>query len=412
MAKAHFVMQGQKCNENHRLIIEQFKDLDSVKEVLISTAFLRSEGVELIKEMLNGLKENITIYIGIRNGITSIQGIDGLLDIGIKPYIVDTASNTFIFHPKTYMISNDIKAIAIVGSANLTMGGLVKNIEASNVVELDLLNNPDDKNYVDSMKDSFTYFRDKYTKNIIRITSKEESEKLYKEGKLEDENRRVHRSIRENASPDKTITPSMKIEVEDIKDKIKANVKKGLSDKTIIKKAIEHKISIDTSTSIENINVYTMEKVWESKALKERDLNIPTGENTHATGSMTLKKGAYDDIDQRTYFRNVVFNELTWVNEKNNYLEYAEAYFYVIVEGINYGKYKLKLKHDIRTNTKSYEQRNSMTHLVWNDAKQFIANRGLIGKTLKIYAIKPSDSEFVIEINDINDDDTIEIIKE
>ena len=40
---------------------------------------------------------------------------------------------------------------------------------------------------------------------------------------------------------------------------------------------------------------------WESKKLKERDLNIPSGDTTNATGSMNWKQGEVKDIDQRHF---------------------------------------------------------------------------------------------------------------
>ncbi len=52
--------------------------------------------------------------------------------------------------------------------------------------------------------------------------------------------------------------------------------------------------------------------VWESKPLSERDLSIPKGANTNPTGSMGFKKGLYDQIDQRHYFYDDVFNDLSW----------------------------------------------------------------------------------------------------
>lgn len=47
--------------------------------------------------------------------------------------------------------------------------------------------------------------------------------------------------------------------------------------------------------------------LWRSGPLTRRDLNIPIGTNTHATGSMLLKVGdPSQHIDQRHYFRDVV----------------------------------------------------------------------------------------------------------
>ncbi|MGH9724827.1 MAG: hypothetical protein ACRD41_07160, partial [Candidatus Acidiferrales bacterium] len=84
--------------------------------------------------------------------------------------------------------------------------------------------------------------------------------------------------------------------------------------------------------------------VWESKDLSERDLSIPTGPTTNPTGSMLLKKGAMENIDQRTFFRNEVFEDLFWAPDaKRKHLEKAKASFELVVKDINYGKFTLQL---------------------------------------------------------------------
>lgn len=42
---------------------------------------------------------------------------------------------------------------------------------------------------------------------------------------------------------------------------------------------------------------------------------IQKGNNTNPTGLMLFKKGAYQDIDHRHYFRDEVFNGLDWYVE-------------------------------------------------------------------------------------------------
>ena len=83
--------------------------------------------------------------------------------------------------------------------------------------------------------------------------------------------------------------------------------------------------------------------IWESKGLTERDLNIPSGDSTHATGSMLWKKGAATDIDQRHFFRDEAFEGLNWQPDANTpHLERVEADFDIVVKGLNFGEHKLK----------------------------------------------------------------------
>lgn len=148
-------------------------------------------------------------------------------------------------------------------------------------------------------------------------------------------------------------------------------------------------------------NTFKLKEIWHSKPLTSRDLNIKANNSkTNSTGSMLLKKGQYD-IDQRRYFRHEAFKNLKWIpRNERNYFEDAEAEFYLIIEGIEYGLVNLKLKHDSRTNTKTYHQKQGMTHLHWGDAKMFISNPDLLQKEMKIYAILDRNNEFVIKIQD------------
>jgi HKD family nuclease len=140
--------------------------------------------------------------------------------------------------------------------------------------------------------------------------------------------------------------------------------------------------------------------IWESKGLTERDLNIPSGDGTHATGSMLWKKGAADDIDQRHFFRDEAFAGLDWKHDPNkaNY-ERSEAKFQIVVKGLNYGEFQLKLSHNKDKTSRSYEQKNSMTQVHWGNALKHVAKTDLLGRTMSLYRKEGEPPEFLIEID-------------
>jgi hypothetical protein len=126
--------------------------------------------------------------------------------------------------------------------------------------------------------------------------------------------------------------------------------------------------------------------VWRSKGLSERDLNVPQGANTNATGSMGLKKGAWkDSIDHRHYFRDDVFSSLKWQQDpKTPTREVATGLFEIWVDGKLMGETDLILSHNTNTASISYEQLNEMTHLRWGDAKSWISNPALLGHIMEL----------------------------
>jgi HKD family nuclease len=118
-----------------------------------SVAWAKLSGVQLIQGDLNRFASRPTtavrISIGIDNGGSSVEAAD-LLRRLIQPrgelyiYQDPVGSEAPTFHPKVYLFSNDLSAKVIVGSSNLTRGGLFLNHEASIVVDLDLTDGPDE----------------------------------------------------------------------------------------------------------------------------------------------------------------------------------------------------------------------------------------------------------------------------
>lgn len=140
--------------------------------------------------------------------------------------------------------------------------------------------------------------------------------------------------------------------------------------------------------------------IWESKALTERDLNVPSGPGTHRTGSMLWKKGAVEGMDQRHFFRDEVFDGLDWLPDiRRAHLERARANFEIVIKNLNYGKFMLKLTHNSSTTSKAYRQKNAMTQLHWGDALSIVAKRDLLGRAMLLYRKETNPPEFLIEID-------------
>ena len=106
MAKAKYLLQGLVADENHQNRISDIlkKNHD---EIIIYSAFLRETSIEDIKDELEANRGKVTAVIGIRNGVTSSQGLKKLLETGVKTYAVDTGSPNQIFHPKTLVAVNN-----------------------------------------------------------------------------------------------------------------------------------------------------------------------------------------------------------------------------------------------------------------------------------------------------------------
>lgn len=141
--------------------------------------------------------------------------------------------------------------------------------------------------------------------------------------------------------------------------------------------------------------------IWESGPLTKRDLNIPSGNNTNVTGSMLFKKGKLENIDQRTYFRNVIFRCLEWSADTlpgKGHLERAHARFTLVIKGKYSGEWSLVLTHNTLTDTPAWAQHNAMTKISWGACKKLIADPSLLGASLKLYKGKGGHLVFIMSI--------------
>ena len=386
MAKAKYLLQGLKKDDNHQNRIADIlkKEQDGV---IIYTAFLVEKSIVDIEEELKSNKGKVTALVGIRNGITSSQGIKRLLSAGVTVYAVDTGSSIQIFHPKTLVAINsrDNKADVMIGSANFTPGGFLRNIENSVFLELDL-NDADDKEFLDSFFSGYNHLLKDYTDdNVILVDSDTVVLDLLNEGRIIDETTAPKISSVGKNSNGKQGIKRMPLQI---------GKHRAVRTQTTV---VSTKSAVIVGSSFSG----GVTEVWKSKELKERDLTIPSSEGTNPTGSMLLKKGDYD-IDQQQYFRNNVFAGLKWGQKvgKPSHFEYATAKFHFIIDGIDNGTYELTMKFDSRTNTTSYLQRQPNVHLSWGDAKNIIRNKNLLGQIMHLYRVDGKNDEFVIEIKE------------
>ncbi len=377
MAELEIILQGLCQNDDHETAVNKLLTTPDIDNYLFSLAFARKNGVDRIKDNLKNVADKSQIFIGIRNGITSVQSVFSLLEIGVNPYVVDTASNKKIFHPKIYAGYSDTNAFVVLGSANLTFGGLNQNIEASSFVKLDRSQQPDD-DYLQKLVTTITQLPVKYPDHVFQITNPRQAVGLLHEGRLEDERltrlpattKTKNRTARDNLKPIPTF------------EKRKPEPNKATK---------KRKSRIASNTGV---------LVWESKPLTERSLNIPTGTNTHPTGDINLGKGITEDMDFQIYFRETVFADIAWATDPHSshpHLERSTINAELVVKGLSYGEHELEVTHNPRADTITSKQRNVKTKIKWGDAKEIIAKRDLLDRTLRLYKKNATDFMIVID---------------
>jgi hypothetical protein len=398
MAKKNFILQGI-TSRTHAQAVRELFDVPDIKKVTLSIAFVTESGVQQIEAALRKNAARVTVYAGIRNDITSHQGLALLRAIGVKLYTVDTGSRAVIFHPKLYLVRGKTSARFVVGSANLTLGGLNNNIEAGMMINFDLADS-EDRAVVDDVDAKLATLQTDYPKHVVRIAAVSDLDELLASGRLVDEmavSPPRPTTSTTGVGGDDTV-PRMKLKVASLRRalaKAKAAPKKpnppkppaGTKAGTTAPKPVVAAVGIE------------LELVWESKPLTRRDLTIPDKKATHATGSVNLDKGLLpEDVDHRSYFRDDVFPHLIWATRSKS-VDEAFAKFQLVLKGISHGEFDLPIRHTTSTTSESYKQRNAMTRLSWGPMREYVARPDLIGRTLALYRDKVDPKRFVLEID-------------
>lgn len=117
-------------------------------EFRAAVAFVKRSGTKHIRDALDAFSARgagVRISAGIDAGGTSSEGLSDLISAvgGRGNIFVFKNAGSSTFHPKVYLFRNDTAAEIVVGSGNLTEGGLFTNYEASLLLSLDLAHERD-----------------------------------------------------------------------------------------------------------------------------------------------------------------------------------------------------------------------------------------------------------------------------
>lgn len=382
-----FLLQGL-TERTHLVALRTLLAQTTPDRVLLSVAYVTQGGVDLIASAVSATGCRVDAFVGIRNGVTTLEGLAALMEAGADVYCVDTGAQQLLFHPKIYVAWGRTRAGAIIGSANLTVGGLNNNIESSVVLDLDATKD-EDLEFLESICAEFDGLSAAYPQNIVHVKHVDELNDLCEHGRLVNEASTLPPRGSRATSGHADDVPRMSLPVE------------WLRGPSVRPRAPTTEPTRDTmATSGFPGPSVKPTLMWRSKALTERDLGIPSGKNTHPTGSINLDKGHLDpSVDHRHYFRQVVFAALDWGPSRHSTVEEAYAPFRLIVKGIERGEFELRVGHTTSTTTPSYLQKNAMTRLSWGPTKEFVARRDLVGRTMALYRDRADRTRFVIAID-------------
>lgn len=309
-------------------------------EFLAAVAFAKRSGVGHIESALKAFaaRASATVAVGIDSRGTSIEGLEALRSaLGPRGELLvfhNSARNPHpSFHPKVYLFSSDSEALLIVGSNNLTYGGLFANYEASSVFELDLT--------VDSDTMFFRQARD-----ILQKWMTQDDLAIRVDDAL------IARLVESGAIvPESTAggDPDSEMEVTDGAEipavpfgSIPVRGVPGRRGAPTGGTARGTPTMLATPTTGATPATYS----W-VKRLAPTDAQRPPRPGSNPTGNVRLAQ-AGNPIDHRTFFRNQMFAGATWaadVDSRGNPIEEAIVQFNVTIDGRAFGLVPLKVDH-------------------------------------------------------------------
>lgn len=166
------------------------------RAVNIMVAFAKNSGVLRLKPALEQFRARgsvINIFVGVDLDGTSYEALASLSKLTDKLYVVHAESNQ-TFHSKIYNFTKKDSSIVIIGSNNLTAGGLWTNFESCSVAQLALDKESDC--LVQSQIDSYMNNLVEMPNLSMEVKSQEDIDKLLAAGYVSKEARaRIRREL-------------------------------------------------------------------------------------------------------------------------------------------------------------------------------------------------------------------------
>lgn len=164
-----------------KMVTEMMK---GAKQVFICMAYLKMSGLVLIQKAIDkALKSgaHLTVIVGTDQYITEPQALKSLFSKiknhkSCKGFLVQQGGAS-TFHPKVYFVKKGSVAEALVGSANITGGGLKSNVEASVYAKMNIASRfcKELQSFIEELRDA----RSSIPFNIVAISQYEARYQIY-----------------------------------------------------------------------------------------------------------------------------------------------------------------------------------------------------------------------------------------
>lgn len=377
------VFQGLTAR-THADAVKNFFGTKDLTRVLIGAAFVTRGGVRLVSTAMGPHAKKTSVFAGIRNELTSIQGLEELVKLGVQVFVVDVGTARRIYHPKVYLATSSTSAQLVVGSANLTTGGLNNNVEASILLSLDT-SKVEEKALVDEVLAAFDTLPVKQPKNVYRIKTSQDLKRLLDGGLVVDE-----RIRRRSTSSGKKGIGAGDVPPFDFKTKHVPG----------LEEIVDPALAPATGPAAPGFPPGNYQLMWKSGRLARSNINLFTSPTAAKKNVLSLGQGGAEvKIAFQSYFRDQVFGGLPWAPSNVADVEEGWGTCELVVSGVAKGSFPLQIRHSLNTGLKTVDQNNVTTRLVWGDMLPVVSRPENLGRTLFLSRDKSNPTHFLLEID-------------
>jgi HKD family nuclease len=308
-----FVAQPFEEGTDLRDFLHAVAEDEGLNTLRVIVAWAKRSGLGRAASDLQAIRSRggkVLTIVGLSEGGATEQGLRVLLDLSDEAYVFYDASRTF--HPKVYLASGDSHALLLVGSHNLTAGGLAWNYEAGIWCKLDITQEPDNK----ILEDVIAFF-DRLlddTNVCVPLNSLSLAAMLADPSLIiQDEDSRSKPPSNQQDAPEETdsingIPASETTAVFGKSQQAKRKAPVLPSQKPAV--APPRKPAPITGSVPGSRPPISITKRW-YKLLEATDAQQPPGPNSNPTGNLRLTQEDFS-IDHTTYFLKVFFGGLDW----------------------------------------------------------------------------------------------------
>ncbi|WP_424348153.1 phospholipase D-like domain-containing protein [Kocuria sp. CH-021] len=369
-------------------------------DVQVAVAWAKRSGLGRVRDQIEAFRDSggkLTMIVGVSEGGATKEGLELALELASEAYVFHDPRRTF--HPKVYLAVGDSQQSLLVGSSNLTAGGLAWNYEAS--LWLDWSGVEPDSTVVEVQA---WFERLRSEDSACRPLTSELIEKMVASRDIVINSEfRARRVVRKNEDAPEDTDGTEVGSIDGLFTGLAASQLRQLPKLSPKSQVLSRARDIDVEEMGE---AGSSEKGSDELPLKDqrvlrrwyRELGHTQAQqkrtpNTQLKGSMTLTQ-AESEIDHLTYFHDSFFADLPWspVPDKEDQLE-VEVAFHVWIDGHDLGVHNIRISHAPH---RASSQGNVPTWLHWNTLNAYLRATNYVGYYSTLERLQNNEFRLII----------------